>query len=74
MASLRIKEIAQGKGYLTIESFAMATKLSRHTVANIWRNPAYDPHLSTLQRCAIVLHVRIADLILDDSQDTTLSL
>ena len=73
MASLCIKAIAQAKGYMTIESFATATQLSRHTVSNIWNNPNYDPHFSTLQRCAIVLHVRIADLILDDTLDTTLS-
>ena len=74
MASLRIKEVAQAAGYLTIESFATATGLSRHTVSNIWRNSAYDPHLSTLQRCAIVLQVSIADLILDDTQDKSESL
>ena len=74
MASLRIKEIAQTRGYATIESFAAATQLSRHTVRNIWNNPEYDPRLSTLQRCAIVLHVRIADLILDETQDIAGSL
>ncbi len=64
MFRLRVKEIAESKGY-NMSSLSRASDVSFMTIKRIWRNPHYEVNLGTLHRIAQTLGVSTSDLIED---------
>lgn len=61
MVRLKIKEIAESKGY-NMSSLSRATDISFNTIRRLWRHPDTGANYLTLQKIADVLQVSIADL------------
>ena len=61
---LRVKEVAQAKGY-NMSSLSRAADISFNTVKRIWRNPYSGVTVDTLARIARVLGVSLSDLTED---------
>jgi len=68
MYRLKIKEIAEGKGY-NISTLSRAADVPFNTLRRAWRNPQYEIKLATLHKIAQVLGVTTADLIEDVPED-----
>jgi len=66
MVRLRIKEVAQAKGY-TMNSLSRATDISFNTIKRLWRNPYSGVTVETLSKIAKVLNVSISDLTEEES-------
>ncbi|HWS83589.1 MAG TPA: helix-turn-helix transcriptional regulator [Ktedonobacteraceae bacterium] len=62
MVRLRIKEIAEQKGF-NQSSLSRAADVSFNTIKRIYRDPYKEVTLTTLERIAKALGVSIADLI-----------
>lgn len=62
MVRLRIKEIAEQKGF-NQSSLSRAADISFNTVKRIYRDPYKEVTITTLERIAKALGVSIADLI-----------
>ncbi len=69
MARLRVREIAEAKG-VGIAKLSRLADLSIVTVRRIWRNPHHDIALSTLEKIAAALGVKVNDLIDDEPAAT----
>ena len=67
MAKLRVKEIAEARGW-NAARLARKADLSNTAMYGIWNGTTTDPGLQTLAAIARVLEVKIADLI-DESED-----
>ena len=68
MYRLKIKEIAESKGY-NISTLSRAVDVPFNTLRRAWRNPQYEIKLATLHKIAQVLGVTTADLIEDVPED-----
>jgi DNA-binding Xre family transcriptional regulator len=68
MYRLKIKEIAESKGY-NISTLSRAADVPFNTLRRAWRNPQYEIKLATLHKIAQVLGVTTADLIEDVPED-----
>ncbi len=64
MYRLRVKEIVQSKGYNQSKLMRKAD-VAYKTVQTLWRNPAADVQLTTLDKIALALEVRLTELIDD---------
>jgi DNA-binding Xre family transcriptional regulator len=64
MFRLRIKEVAESKGY-NMSTLSREADVPFNTVRRAWRNPQYEIKLATLNRIAKTLGVTTADLIED---------
>lgn len=64
MFRLKIKEVAQSKGY-NISTLSRASDVPFNTLRKAWRNPQYEIKLATLDKIAKTLGVTINDLIED---------
>lgn len=64
MYRLKVKEVAQDKGY-NISSLSRKADVPIVTVRRIWNNPRYQVKLETLERIAKTLGVGVRDLIED---------
>lgn len=64
MYRLKVKEVAQDKGY-NISSLSRKADVPIVTVRRIWNNPRYQVKLETLERIAKTLDVGVRDLIED---------
>ena len=62
MILLRIKEVAQQRGY-NMSSLSRATDISFGTIKRLWRHPDTGVSLDTLAKIARVLEVSVADLM-----------
>ncbi len=62
MFRLRVKEVAESKGY-NMSSLSRSSDVSFRTIKRMWKNPQHDVTLSTLYRIAKTLGVRTGDLI-----------
>ncbi len=58
---LRVKELAKAKGF-NQSSLSRASDVSFLTIKRIYQNPYKDVALSTLEKLAKALGVRVADL------------
>jgi transcriptional regulator with XRE-family HTH domain len=64
MRRLRVKEVAQAKGF-TMAKLQRAADINLKTIQAIWHNPQHDASLKTLDKIAKVLGVPITALIED---------
>jgi DNA-binding Xre family transcriptional regulator len=64
MYRLKIKEVAESKGY-NISTLSRASDVPFNTLRRAWRNPQYEIKLATLHKIAQVLGVSTSDLIED---------
>jgi transcriptional regulator with XRE-family HTH domain len=62
MAKLKVKEIAQQKGF-TMGKLSRAADVDMNTLRRVYNDADYSPTLFTLEKLANALHVKIADLI-----------
>ena len=65
MARLRVKEVAQQKGF-TRGKLSRAADVDTNTLKRVYDDPNYSPTLTTLEKLAKALGVKIADLIEED--------
>jgi len=65
MVRLKIKEVAQSKGY-SMNSLSRATDISFNTIKRLWKNPHAGVTVETLSKIAKVLNVSISELTEDD--------
>lgn len=68
MRRLRVKEVAQAKGF-TQARLHRAADINLKTIQAIWHNPQHDASLNTLDKIAKVLGVPITELIEDVPED-----
>lgn len=64
MLRLRVKEIAEDKGY-NMSSLSRAADVHFTTIKRIWRNPYEGANIVTLKKIARVLAVSLDDLVED---------
>ena len=64
MRRLRVKEVAQAKGF-TMARLQRAADINLKTMQSIWHNPRHDASLNTLDKLAKALGVPFTDLIED---------
>lgn len=64
MARLRIKEVAEARGY-TMSSLSRKADISLRNVRRLWRDPETVTTTDTLEKLARALEVNIGDLVDD---------
>jgi transcriptional regulator with XRE-family HTH domain len=64
MFKLKIKEVAESKGY-NMSTLSREADVPFNTVRRAWKNPQYEIKLATLNRIAKTLGVTTAELIED---------
>lgn len=64
MRRLRVKEVAQAKGF-TMSRLQRAADINLKTMQAIWHNPQHDASLKTLDKIAKALGVPITELLED---------
>ncbi len=62
MLRLRIKEIAESKGF-NMSSLSRASDVSFTTVKRLWQKPYSDANTATLEKLAKALDVAVSDLL-----------
>ncbi len=65
MVRLRVKEIAESKGY-NMSSLSRAADVNFNTIKRIWKNPELGANIITLKRIARVLGVSLDELVVED--------
>jgi transcriptional regulator with XRE-family HTH domain len=68
MAKLRVKEIAQQKGF-SMGKLSRAADVDMNTLSRVYHDSDYSPTLFTLEKLAKALGVKIADLIEEEPDD-----
>lgn len=68
MRRLRVKEVAEAKGF-TQARLHRAADINLKTIQAIWHNPQHDASLKTLDKIARVLGVPVTELIEDVPED-----
>ncbi|HLX57027.1 MAG TPA: helix-turn-helix transcriptional regulator [Ktedonobacteraceae bacterium] len=64
MRRLRVKEVAQARGF-TMARLQRAADINLKTIQVIWHNPQHDASLNTLDKIAKALGVPVTELIED---------
>lgn len=64
MYRLKIKEIAESKGY-NMSTLSRASDVPFNTIRRAWKNPHYEIKLATLHKISKTLGVSTSDLIED---------
>ena len=64
MRRLRVKEVAQARGF-TMARLQRAADINLKTIQAIWRDPRHNASLHTLDKLAEVLGVPVTELIED---------
>lgn len=64
MRRLRVKEVAQAKGF-TMARLQRVADINLKTIQVIWHNPRHDASLNTLDKLAKALGVPVTELIED---------
>jgi DNA-binding Xre family transcriptional regulator len=67
MVQLRVKEVAQQKGF-SRGKLSRAADVDINTLKRVYDDPNYSPTLATLEKLARALGVKIADLIVENDQ------
>jgi DNA-binding Xre family transcriptional regulator len=62
MVRLKVKEVAEAKGY-NMSSLSRASDVSFTTIKRLWKRPDGGANVETLDKIARVLGVSVADLI-----------
>ncbi len=70
MARLRVREVAQAKGF-SMGLLSRKANLTIGVIHQLWRNDQYDVSFSTLQRIAAALDCRVSELIEDDESSAS---
>lgn len=70
MARLRVREVAQTKGF-SMGLLSRKANLTIGVIRQLWRNDQYDVSFSTLQRIAAALDCRVSELIEDDESSAS---
>ncbi len=65
MAKLRVREVAEAR-HVGIGKLSRLSDISTNTIRRMWHDPSYDATISTLQKVATALGVRVRDLIEED--------
>jgi len=65
MARLRVREVAQAKGF-SMGLLSRKANLTIGVIRQLWRNDQYDVSFSTLQRIAAALDCKVSELIEDN--------
>ncbi|HEY6411989.1 MAG TPA: helix-turn-helix transcriptional regulator [Ktedonobacteraceae bacterium] len=68
MRRLRVKEVAQAKGF-TMARLQRAADINMKTIQAIWHDPRHNASLNTLDKLAKVLGVPVTELIEDVPED-----
>ena len=68
MRRLRVKEVAQAKGF-TMARLQRVADINLKTIQAIWHNPRHDASLNTLDKLAKALGVPVTELIEDVPED-----
>jgi len=68
MTRLRVKEVAQAKGF-TMAKLQRAADINLKTMQAIWHNPQHDASFKTLDKIAKALGVPVTALIEDVPDD-----
>ena len=68
MRRLRVKEVAQAKGF-TMARLQRAADINLKTMQAIWHNPQHDASLKTLDKLAKALGVPTTELLEDVPED-----
>lgn len=68
MRRLRVKEVAQAKGF-TMARLQRAADINLKTMQAIWHNPQHDASLKTLDKIAKALGVPTTELLEDVPED-----
>ena len=61
MLRLRVKEVAESKGY-NMSSLSRATDISFTTIKRLWTKPYGGANINTLSKIAKTLNVSLSDL------------
>ncbi len=69
MRRLRVKEVAQAKGF-TMARLQRAADINLKTLQAIWHDPRHNASLNTLDKIARVLDVPVTELIEDVPENT----
>ncbi len=72
MRRLRVKEVAQAKGF-TMARLQRAADINLKTIQVIWHDPQHNVSLNTLDKIAKVLGVPVNELIEDVPEDTQIT-
>ena len=64
MVRLRVKEVAESKGY-NMSTLSRAADVPFISIKRVWRNPYYEIKLATLGKIARALGVSTSELIED---------
>ena len=70
MRRLRVKEVAQSRGF-TMARLQRAADINLKTIQAIWHDPRHNASLNTLDKLAAVLGVPITELIEDVPETPT---
>ncbi len=70
MRRLRVKEVAQARGF-TMSRLQRAADINLKTIQAIWHDPRHNASLNTLDKLAEVLGVPVTELIEDVPARTT---
>ncbi len=68
MRRLRVKEVAQARGF-TMARLQRAADINLKTIQAIWHDPRHNASLNTLDKIAKVLGVPVTELIEDVPED-----
>lgn len=69
MRRLRVKEVAQAKGF-TMARLQRVADINMKTMQAIWHNPQHDASLKTLDKLAKALGVPTTELLEDVPEDS----
>jgi transcriptional regulator with XRE-family HTH domain len=67
LARLKVREVAQNQG-LDMAKLSRRSDVAYRTIVRVWHNPKHDVSLSTLEKIAKALGVRIVDLLAEDEE------
>jgi DNA-binding Xre family transcriptional regulator len=66
MARLKVKEVAEVKGFDTVE-LSRQSRVAYSVILRLFKDPDYNATFETLQAVARALGVRVADLIEEET-------
>lgn len=70
MARLKIREVAEAKGY-SMGRLQRDAGVTMKVIQRVWRNPDHDISFTTLKKIAAALQVPLRDLIEEDDPPHT---
>jgi putative transcriptional regulator len=65
LARLKVREVAEAQG-LDMAKLSRRADVAYRTIVRLWHNPEHDASMSTLEKIAKALGVRVVDLIVEE--------